>query len=436
MTLVSTKHRRQSLPAFAAIPDSLPLLGIAGIRASGLGFGLDILNQLVLGLILCLLVVDGLVFTTLAKLVDTSVVDANHPAGVLRVVKEVQEDDGLHKDIGQDGADRDTNIVLLLAIMGNVGSKSKGLENHMQNANHYGDTEQVRVRVQENFLDHFDFGAIATARERTAEGGLPSSLLGVGLHGGHELELPACQVVEINAKRKLLNGIVKKGHLLASGKTNIEVPPKSAIVLNSGWNGKLGLDRSLVGLVAEVELLFLEHEIFLGDGRDGNWVEGLRDVFGDLSVCEIVKDLLRSKFKGRDAFNIAGNHDGLASVGVGDGNSLLVLLHCKVHSRIETKVDGATKNELVEAEALYAKPDQYVAGDSEVCAMVCDHLHLRLRLLLAARLGHEARPVLQPWCLFLALYERYGVTDVVQWVWKRPAKHYLGTEVKVVGCCS
>lgn len=68
---------------------SLPLLGLAGIRATSLGFGLDVLNKLVLGLILGLLVVDTLIITTLAKLVDTCVVDAVSPS----LVQINEEDD-------------------------------------------------------------------------------------------------------------------------------------------------------------------------------------------------------------------------------------------------------------------------------------------------------------------------------------------------------
>lgn len=98
--------------------------------------------------------------------------------------------------------------------MGNIRSESKSLENHMQNADDDGNTEQDRVGIEENFLDHLDLGTVATTRERAAKRSLTSRLLGVGLEGRHELELPAGQVVEINSKRKLLNSIVEKGHLV------------------------------------------------------------------------------------------------------------------------------------------------------------------------------------------------------------------------------
>ena len=39
----------------------------------------------------------------------------NHPGCVLTVVRQVQEDDGLHENIGQNGTDRGPNHVFLFA---------------------------------------------------------------------------------------------------------------------------------------------------------------------------------------------------------------------------------------------------------------------------------------------------------------------------------
>lgn len=57
----------------------------------------------------------------------------NHPAGVLGVVQEIQENDSLHEDVGQDGAHGNTDIVLLLAVVSNVGTKGESLKNQMRN---------------------------------------------------------------------------------------------------------------------------------------------------------------------------------------------------------------------------------------------------------------------------------------------------------------
>jgi len=46
--------------------------------------------------------------------------EENHPAGVLIVVQQVEEDDTLHEDISENRADRNSNIVLLVSIVADV----------------------------------------------------------------------------------------------------------------------------------------------------------------------------------------------------------------------------------------------------------------------------------------------------------------------------
>jgi len=43
--------------------------------------------------------------------------EENHPGGTVAVVHQIKEDDGLHEDVGEDRADRDADVVLLMAPM-------------------------------------------------------------------------------------------------------------------------------------------------------------------------------------------------------------------------------------------------------------------------------------------------------------------------------
>lgn len=148
--------------------------------------------------------------------------------------------------------------------------------------------------------------------------------------------------------------------------------PESTIALDSGRDSECGLDRSFIAVVAQVEFLLLQHEIFFRDGRDGSRVERLREGNGDVDMAvlrpdrrDILRNLaidlagvyeFRPQFERRNTFNVSRDFDRLASLGVVDGNCLLVLLRGIVHGSIKAEIDSATEKQLVEAEALYGKP--------------------------------------------------------------------------------
>jgi len=44
--------------------------------------------------------------------------EEDHPGGAVAVVEEVEEDDGLHEDVGEDGADGDADVVFFVAPVG------------------------------------------------------------------------------------------------------------------------------------------------------------------------------------------------------------------------------------------------------------------------------------------------------------------------------
>lgn len=44
--------------------------------------------------------------------------EEDHPRGAVAVVEEVEEDDGLHEDVGEDGADGDADVVFFVAPVG------------------------------------------------------------------------------------------------------------------------------------------------------------------------------------------------------------------------------------------------------------------------------------------------------------------------------
>jgi hypothetical protein len=116
--------------------------------------------------------------------------EENHPRGVLVIVKEIEEDDGLHDNVGEDGADRHTNVVLLLAPVTDITLERKQLEDHVQDTDDRGRAEQVHVGVEEDFLEHLHFTAIATTWRGLTLRGLASGLLHALIHRSHYTELP------------------------------------------------------------------------------------------------------------------------------------------------------------------------------------------------------------------------------------------------------
>jgi hypothetical protein len=70
---------------------------------------------------------------------------------------------------------------------------------------------------------------------------------------------------------------------------------------------------------------------------------------GNASCSCALVELFGSKFERRDLVNISGNSDSFAGLGVGDGNPSLVFFVRVVEGDVDTKVDGAADEELVEA---------------------------------------------------------------------------------------
>lgn len=139
-------------------------------------------------------------------------------------------------------------------------------------------------------------------------------------------------------------------------------------MLDSWRNRELRLNRSLIGLIAKMELLLLQYKIFVGNLRDRGWVERLgeryddidvailrpdgRNVLWDITVCRALVELLRAKLERRNTLDIPRDCNGFTSFGIGDCNSSLVLFQGQVEGRIDAKVDGAAEEKLVEAETL------------------------------------------------------------------------------------
>src|SRR5699024_524596 len=106
------------------------------------------------------------------------------------------------------------HIVLLLAVVRNVGAKGQCLQDQMRDGDKGRDAEQDGVGVDENLLDHLNLGAVSAAGQRRAKGGLTGRLLGVHLDRGHDLELPESHVLEVNVQRKLLDSLVEGRHVV------------------------------------------------------------------------------------------------------------------------------------------------------------------------------------------------------------------------------
>jgi hypothetical protein len=60
--------------------------------------------------------------------------------GIFVVVQQVEEDNALHKDISENRADGNSNVVLLVSVMTNVGLEGQYLEDHVKDTNNNGRT--------------------------------------------------------------------------------------------------------------------------------------------------------------------------------------------------------------------------------------------------------------------------------------------------------
>lgn len=113
--------------------------------------------------------------------------EEDHPGGALGVVEEVEEDDGLHEDVGEDGAHADADVVFLVAPVGDVVFEGEHFEDGVQEGDDGGGPEEVDVGFDEDTLELFELGA---GVGRTANARLRGLLFEGGIEGGVYLEFP------------------------------------------------------------------------------------------------------------------------------------------------------------------------------------------------------------------------------------------------------
>src|SRR5690606_5976277 len=113
---------------------------------------------------------------------------------------------GLHEDICKDGAHRDAYIVLLLAVVRNIGAEGKRLQDDVCDSHRHRDHEEDGVRVDEDLLNHFNLRAVGATGHGVTKGGLTRGLLGRHVDGRDGLELPATEIAEVKVDGKRLHG--------------------------------------------------------------------------------------------------------------------------------------------------------------------------------------------------------------------------------------
>lgn len=157
-----------------------------------------------------------------------SLSDKDHPGGVLVVVKEVEEDDGLHEDVGEDSAHTDADVVLLVAPVGDVVLEGEHFEDAVQDGDENGGTEKVDVGVNEYALEFFELRAGAgglTERRVGVVGGLLERVI----HRSEDLELKERHWEDVDVQRNRTDTVVR-GLLGVHGKSqNVR---HSAVELN------------------------------------------------------------------------------------------------------------------------------------------------------------------------------------------------------------
>jgi hypothetical protein len=148
---------------------------------------------------------------------------------ILVVVHKIEEDNTLHENIAKNRSNGNTDIVLLVAVMADVGLESQHLEDHVEDANYDCSAKEVDVSIEENLFDHLEFASVAATRGRDAwlsqsremprkeEGftirSIPCSLLGSLVDAGHDTKFPVREVVEVDVKWKAGNSLVQSGHV-------------------------------------------------------------------------------------------------------------------------------------------------------------------------------------------------------------------------------
>lgn len=161
------------------------------------------------------------------------------------------------------------------------------------------------------------------------------------------------------------------GIQVAARETDIEVAPEGAVVLNRLGDRKCLLRHALVRVVVELKIFLNEDDIFLGDlryrGRVERGGEGDDDIevgvlgpdwgdpLGDWAVRRTLVELLGPKFERWDVVDVSGNLDDLAGLRVGSIDAGLILPVQIVDAEVDTKVDGAAEEKLVEGYSLRQK---------------------------------------------------------------------------------
>lgn len=133
--------------------------------------------------------------------------------GVLVVVHKVEEDDGLHEDVSENRSDRDTDIVLLVSVMADIGLESQHFEDHMEDADHNRGAEEVNVGVEENLLDHFKLCSISTTRWHLTIGSISGGLLHTFINAGKKTELPVREMIEVDVNWETRDSRVQRHHV-------------------------------------------------------------------------------------------------------------------------------------------------------------------------------------------------------------------------------
>lgn len=175
-----------------------------------------------------------------------------------------------------------------------------------------------------------------------------------------------CEMVRLCGIESGLLGIQ-----VAARETDVEVAPEGAVVLNRLGDRERLLRHALVRVVVQLKLLLIEDDIFLRDLGDGGRVErggegdddievailgpDWRDPLGDWAVRRTLVELLGPKFERRDVVNVSGDFDDLAGLRVGGIDAGLILPVQIVDAEIDTKVDSAAEEKLVEGYSLRQK---------------------------------------------------------------------------------
>lgn len=97
--------------------------------------------------------------------------------------------------------------------MTDVGLESQHLKEHVKNTNDDSGAEKIRVSIKQNFLNHLKLAAISSTRAGDALSSISGSLLGTLIDTGNNAKFPVGEVVEVDMKRKLVDGRIQGSHM-------------------------------------------------------------------------------------------------------------------------------------------------------------------------------------------------------------------------------